>query len=464
MSRTRPSLAHRLRALGIPQALRLARVLVPSALGEAAGRAVDPWVGAARRGERRERRRARTAQRLARAFGDLKGPFAKAGQFAALRIDALPPVARQAFAALQDQAPARPAAEIVACLERELGAPLAERFAAFDPTPLGVASVAQVHRARLPGGEPVVVKVQFPWLAYSLPADLVCLRLLLRGVARRARTPHADRLFREFAASLEEELDFEREARVAEEIARNLAHDTQVRVPRVHRSHSTRRVLTLEHVPALRIDDRAGLARLGVDPVAVLAVLARAWAKQVFVDGLFHADPHPGNLFVVDEPGAAQRPRVLFVDFGLSRRLEPRLRRELRAGLHALIRQDLEAFLAGMERMGMIEAGAGESVRRGVAGMFGRLRLAGPALALSPTQVGMLQEEAKQALERTPGLQLPADLLLYARTVAWLFALGRSLAPELDLMRLILPQLLAFLAEREEGEAAALAPRPGSGC
>src|SRR4030095_11011524 len=191
-------------------------------------------------------------------------------------------------------------------------------------------------------------RVQSPWRAAPLAADRRIARwVLVWGSARRG-SGGADVLFREFGDGLREELDFEHEARVAAEIATNLAGDASVLVPEVIATHSARRVLTVRHHPAVAIDDKNGLARLGVAPRAVLEILARAYCTQVFTDGLFHADPHPGNLFVVDEPGAATRPRLLFVDFGLSRRLDPALRHELRLGIHALLRRDVPAFLDGM--------------------------------------------------------------------------------------------------------------------
>ena len=448
----------RLRRSGIEPALRLLPCALAIALGWLACALRGLFAKPARRAELRAGFEARAAARLAGVLGELKGPFAKAGQFAANRHDLLPASVTAPLAALRDRLPPLPFAQVQAAVEAELGAPLATLFAEFEREPLGAASIAQVHRARLHGGEAVAVKVQYPWLADSLRADLAWAGAALRLFGGGRAAVDRGRLLAEFAAGLREELDFEREARVAGEIARNLAHDPQIVVPGVIASHVSRRVLTMSYTPAVRIDDRAGLARLGVLPRAALEILTRAYAKQVFVDGLFHADPHPGNLFVIDEPTAAARPRLLFVDFGLSRRLDPALRHEMRLGLYALLQRDEAAFLDGMQRMGMIAPGAREGVANAVAAMFQRIAGQGGALAVAGSQVLSLKDEAKRLLQETPGLQLPNDLLLFAKTLSYVFALGQELDPEADLMRLCLPYLLQFAA----GPPAAASRAPGA--
>jgi len=448
---------YRGRALAFVPALRLAGCGAAILAGRLWGALRGLGLPREERAARRAARRRREGERLAAALGDLKGAYAKLGQFAALRYDALTPEVRAAFATLRDAVPPLPFPEVRACVEAELGRSLEQAFQSFEPEPVGAASIAQVHRARLPDGREVAVKVQYPWLRSSLPRDLALLRALLWLLAWRRPGGRAARrrLLDEFARGLAEELDFEREARVAAEIARNLAGDAAVVVPEVVASHSTGRVLTMSYLPAVPILDREGLQRVGAKPAEVLEILARSYARQVFVDGLFHADPHPGNLFVLEEPGPAG-PRVLFVDFGLSRRLDPELRREMRLAIFALLRSDREAFLAGMERLGMVAPGAAPGVRAALDRMFARLRGEGAApLALGADRVLALKDEAKALLEGTAGLQLPNDLLLYARTLSYLFALGAELAPEVDLMKLTVPWLLRFLAERDPAPAAA---------
>ena len=440
-----------LRTSGVWPALRLGLCLLTLAVSAATGALGDRFVPAQRRGPRREARHQRAVWRLAAALGDLKGAFVKVGQFASLRYDVLPAPLRAGLASLRENVPPLPYPLVRATVEAELGAPIKTLFHHFEAVPLGAASVAQVHRAELPDGTQVAVKVRYPWLERSLAADLRLVRWLLRGWCAWTGRPDLARgpLFDEFAAGLREELDFEREAAVASEIAANLAGHAQIVVPRVFASHSSRGVLTMSYQPAVRIGDRAGLARLGAQPAHILEVLARAYAKQVFADGLFHADPHPGNLFVLEEAAAAERPRVLFVDFGLCRRLDPALRRELRQGIYALLQSDLEGFVAGMDRMGMIAPGAEGSVRNAVKRMLERIRSGGGALGVGGSQVLALKDEAKALLQQTEGLRLPNDLLLYAKTLSYLFALGQELDPNTDLMKLSLPYLLQFLAGRD---------------
>ncbi len=464
-----------IRASGAEAALRIAGWLIGEALRHGLGAVADWGRTPASRLTRRQAREARTLAAGVRILGNLKGAFAKAGQFASLRHDLLPARAHSALSSLRDRVPPLPFSQIRWAVERELGAPLEQLFSGFDATPLGAASIAQVHRATLPNGTPVAVKVQYPWIEASVPADLAILRALLAfgAVARRVSKRLSRGLsagaasglgvsgsgvsgldvglvYREFARGLADELDFLREAQIAEEIAANLAADDAIVVPSIYHSHTTRRVLTMSLHPTLRLE-RQELDRAQVDCASVLETLARAYAKQVFVDGLFHADPHSGNLFVIDEPEARTRPRVLFVDFGLSKRLDPALRDNMRRAIYALLQRDTERFVHCMDELGMIAIGAQADVRQAVETMLERIsHESGGAgvLGVGGAQVLGLKDDAKALLQETPGLQLPSDLLLYAKTLSYLFALGDELDPDVDLLKLSTPYLLQFLAQK----------------
>ena len=164
---------------------------------------------------------------------------------------------------------------------------------------------------------------------------------------------------------------------------------------------------------------------------------------------------------MIDEPGAEHAPRVLFLDFGLSKRLTPELAHELRQGILALLRRDLDAFVAGMVRIGAVAEGSEAGVREAVASVFAQLSgEAGGALALSGPRVLSLKDQAKRLLYETPGLSLPNDLLLYAKTLSYLFALAHEIAPGVDPMPLTVPWLLRFLAKREPVAATAQPQQP----
>lgn len=448
---TPPARAHWLRRSGVEPVLRLIAWLLASGLTRAGLELVSLLATPAQRERRLARWRLRAAERAVAALGALRGIWVKAGQFASHRHDVLGREASEALASLRDRVPPLGIEAIRAAVEDELGQPLEGCFRRFDPDPIGAASVAQVHRAELPDGSPVAVKVQYPGLEASLPADLALARVGLHLLVRigRGRGVDPDRLVEEFESGLRDELDFRREARVAEEISANLAGEPGIEVPRCVATHSTGRVLTMEYRPAVPVTDRAALERLGVAPADVVTLVARAYASQVFADGLFHADPHPGNLLVLDEPEASVRPRILFVDFGLSRRLSPELRGALRRGAYALLQRDADAFVTEMDALGMIAPGARAGVRSAVDRMFARIREQGGALAVPGAAVLSLKDEARTLLRDTPGLQLPHDLLLLARTLSSVFALGEEMAPELDLMKVTLPFLLRFLAQKE---------------
>ena len=423
---------------------------------------------------RQLRRRSEALGRLITILGGLRGPFVKLGQFASLRYDVLPADAREALASLHDRVPPLPFEIVRRTVEQELGGPTESYFRRFEPAPIGAASIAQVHRAELKDGTLVAVKVQYPWIAASAAMDLRLIRSGLRlfGLMTGRSVPQEQQLFEEFAAGLSEELDFTHEARSAEQIAENLADDSRILVPAVFHQYSSKRVLTASYYETIPID-RETLAKHGIEVRPVLETLARAYAKMVFVDGLFHADPHPGNLYVVAEPGMTSQPRVLFVDFGLSKHLDPRLRDAMRQGLYALLQRDVDGFVERMQDMDMIAPGARSEVHAAIASMFAEISATagnGPApenaLGLAGSQVLGLKDQAKLLLQDTPGLQLPNDLLLYAKTLSYLFALGDRLAPDVDLLRLSLPYLLRFLAESPRPPASGISDPgedPGGG-
>ena len=257
--------------------------------------------------------------RLRRALEELGTTFIKLGQVLSTRPDIVPPDYEVELARLQDGAPTIATAEVVAAVERSLGRPVAALFASFDPEPIAAASIGQVHAATLPDGSEVVVKVRRPGVVERVRVDLD----LLERVARRrapfgGRTPlRPARPRGEFGATLLAELDYVREGRNAELVATGFAGNPRVHVPSVIWDRTCDAVITEERVRGTKVDDVHALEAAGLDRSAVARDFADAYLSMVFLHGFFHADPHPGNVFV--ESGG----RIGFVDFGMVGSVEP---------------------------------------------------------------------------------------------------------------------------------------------
>ncbi|TPX04555.1 AarF/ABC1/UbiB kinase family protein, partial [Schumannella luteola] len=335
-----------------------------------------------------ERGRAARLQRLARRFHglavELGGLMIKVGQFLSSRLDVLPPEITSELEGLQDEVAAESFERIRAQTEAELGIPLEVAFTAFDPVPIAAASLGQAHRARLSPGvaadvgfEDVVVKVQRPGIEQVVEVDLAALRrvgrwlMRVRLVSSRVDAPG---LVEEFATTSLAEIDYLNEAGNAERFAADFAGDARIRTPAVVWDRTSLRVLTLSDVTAIKITDVAALEAVGIDPAAVAQELARATFQQIFVAGFFHADPHPGNIFVTPGPrGSTDAWRLTFVDFGMMGEISDALRAGLRDFILAVVARDGRALVASLERLGVLLPGADtEELERAMAASFDR--------------------------------------------------------------------------------------------
>jgi predicted unusual protein kinase regulating ubiquinone biosynthesis (AarF/ABC1/UbiB family) len=360
---------------------------------------------------------ARRAARLVAELAALGPTFVKMAQLFAGRTDLLGPVYARALSTLTDQVPMVPVAEVERILMEEYGAAPDALFERFDPVPLAAASLGQVHRARYDGHE-VVVKVLRPGVEHLVAADVRASMRIVRLVERWWPNPHVVGtrvVIEEFSVRVAEEMDFRREAAHAVAIGANFAGSPEIRIPRVFEPMVRQRALVLEYCAGRRVDRLDEWVRDGrVRPERLVRTVMELYARMMLVHGLFHADPHPGNIHVAPDG------RIILLDFGMVVRVPLELRRQLIAGIFAAIRRDADALAESFHALGLVITGADPDVVR---------RLAGTVWAVAGQRntvrerVELLADEVLTELYDWP-IVLPSNLVYFARTAALIEGLG----------------------------------------
>ena len=389
------------------------------------------------------------------------GVMIKVGQFLSSRLDVLPPEVTDELANLQDEVPAEPYEAIQDLAEKELHAPLTQKFEWFDATPLAAASLGQVHRARLrlqdevDGFRNVVVKIQRPSIERIVEVDLAALRRVGHWLMRyRPVREHADvpALLREFSSTVREEIDYLREAENAETFFENFKDDPDVHVPRVVRALTTVRVLTLEDVYAIKITDYAAITAASIDRADVAKKLFDTYLKQVFEDGFVHADPHPGNLFVTPLAAEGQAPRrwqLTFVDFGMTARVPESARAGLREMLIGVGTKDASRVIMAYQRLGMLLPGADlkriEQVEAQVFDRFWGMSMS-ELRRTDPAELRKFAHQYRDLIFSMP-FQVPNNLIMLGRTVAILSGMCTGLDPNFNVWTQMAPYARKLIAQ-----------------
>ena len=377
----------------------------------------------------------------------LGGLLIKLGQFLSARADILPPEALAELTQLQDEVPAEPFAAIELAIEHDLHAPLSTIFAWIDPAPAGSASLGQVHHGYLLDGREVAIKVQRPGIEAIVRADLGAIRFVLEVVRRFV--PAADSLidlralYREFSRTVYEELDYQREGRNAERFARLFAEQPDIRVPKVIWDYTQRHVLMLEWMDGIKVSDVAALDAARVDRSAVAKVLIDSYLKQVLQVGYFHADPHPGNIFVQPTPDGFI---LIYLDFGMMGSITTPMKRAMRDVLVGAVQLDATQIVRGVDALGFL----GESTdRRAVEqalslllDRFGRLPF-GELREIDQTEVLMELE----TLLYGQAFRLPAQFAFLGRAVGMLVGVATTLAPNFNALDSAAPYARQILGE-----------------
>lgn len=368
-----------------------------------------------------------TPERLREAFEELGPTFVKLGQLLSTRPDLLPESFLEEFTKLQDNVNPLPFETVQATVEKELGRKIGDVFAHFNPQPLAAASIGQVHEAKLHSGQSVVVKVQRPEIEKVIESDVSILAFLaglLEKYIPETRIIGPKTVVDEFFKTLSFELDFRVEANNTMKIAENLASIPEIVVPKIFREFSAKRVLTLERLEGLRVNDLRALDAAGIDRKAIVKLGARAFFKTVMVDGVFHGDLHGGNLFVL--PGN----RLGIIDFGIVGRLSEKSRDRLASMVMSLLTEDYENLCYQYAELGA----AGPSVdfdaftrevRNTISPYMG--------LSLGEINAGKVLIEATKIATRF-NIKVPGDWMLVFKAILTIEGMGRTLDPDFDLL------------------------------
>ncbi len=423
-----------------------------------------PRIGLARIADRtRSRRTRRIAQRFRVLAVEMGGLMIKVGQFMSSRLDVLPPEITAELEGLQDEVPPVAFPAIRALAEEEMGVPLDRVFASFDETPVAAASLGQAHRARLlpqdaeeVGFDDVVVKVQRPGIGPIVAVDLAALHRIggwlsrVRLVSDRVDAPQ---LVEEFARTSLEEIDYLHEAESAERFEANFTGDDRVGTPAVVWERTTRRVLTLEDVTAIKITDTDALRAAGIDPAQVAPVFASLLFDQLFDHGFFHADPHPGNIFVTPTVGAPDGRgwRLTFIDFGMMGAVPTTLRAGFRKVLIAVASRDGTGLVDAMGDVGVLLPSADTAeLERAMTQLFARFGGMGfgELREVDPREFHDFALQFGDVVRSLP-FQLPENFLLIVRALSLVSGVCTALDSEFNVWDSVEPYAAQLL--RDEG-------------
>ncbi|HEX6164850.1 MAG TPA: AarF/UbiB family protein [Vicinamibacterales bacterium] len=391
---------------------------------------------------------ANKAERFRLALEALGPTFIKFGQALSIRTDLLPADVITELTRLQDDVAPLPEGTSERVIGEAFGQPLSTLFASFDGVPLAAASIAQVHAATLPNGETVAVKVRRPGIEKTIEADLAVLADLARLAERYipdATLYSLTALVDEFARTIRRELDLAREGRLVERVASQFSDDPRLRFPRIHWPLTRREVLTMEYLDGVKVSAVGTASAPDLDPVAVAKAGADFVFRQILVHGLFHADPHPGNILVL--PGNV----VAFVDFGIVGRVNRSMRDRLARVVLAIGRQDAERLAVIVNEIttplrpvdiNLLTADVAEMLDLYASVPLGELSLRDVFRSITDTM----------ARHR---LRLPTDVMLLIKAVSTIESVGCRLDPTFRVVEYATPHVEAMLAAKRRPRALA---------
>lgn len=402
------------------------------------------------------------AKRVYETILKLQGLFIKVGQALSIMANFLPEAFRAELEGLQDQVPPRPFEEIASRIEEELGSSTSELFARFQRVPIASASLGQVHEAETLDGRRVAVKVQHLDIDEIVRLDLKTIRRIMAIVQWFVPVQGLDAYYHQIKEMLGRELDFTLEADNIERISKHFEKDPRVVFPTPLREYSTSRVITTTFVEGRKLSDLAGLEAMGIDKKELASRLVRVYCQMIFVDGVYHADPHPGNI-LVDKDG-----NLVLLDFGAVAELSPQMREGIPEFLEGVLRRDTERLIRALRKMGFLSRTSDEAVSEKIIEYFHRRFQ--EEVKLESFNLKDIKIDPQRGFENLLDLRkmnvglkelsgafhIPRDWVLLERTILLVYGSCALLDPELNPMAIIQPYLQDFVLGNRDWQKVAM--------
>jgi ubiquinone biosynthesis protein len=373
------------------------------------------------------------------ALEELGTTFIKVGQILSTRSDVLPSDYSQELSKLQNCLLPLPMDIIEKVISDELGRPAKEIFKSFDPDPVGVASIGQAHAAVLQDGTEVVVKIRKPGVVERVTEDMDILRQLANNSAQKGvyfYQYNLVTLVEEIADTMKAELDYVKEGHSAEHFAKFFQEDPTIHIPKIYWQYTTSRVIVLERIKGVGILDLPALDKAGFDRQQLAKRSVNIWLKMVFEDGMFHADPHPGNLFVEADG------RLGLIDFGMVGQVDDEVRDHLASAIKAILDRDVDLLVDSITDLGAVAPDSSrENLRADLKHIMGHYSTGEEFHVVS--NVGELL-----AAVRRNRVQLPANTFLLLKTLSMAQSIGRGLSPDFDFFKEVLPYIESTFKKR----------------
>jgi predicted unusual protein kinase regulating ubiquinone biosynthesis (AarF/ABC1/UbiB family) len=386
----------------------------------------------------------RLARWLVRKLLELGPTFIKIGQSLSTRADLIPLEYIEELTQLQDRVPPFSSQEAIALIESELGHSVSELFLEFEAEPLASASLGQVHRATLLTGEKVVVKVQRSGLEKLFNLDFECLHQLVRIASRympQLRKYELESIYQEFFQLLYQEIDYIHEGKNADRFRENFSQYSRVLVPKVYWHYTTKKILTLEYLPGIKINDRQALIERGIDTDEIIQIGICSYLKQLLEDGFFQSDPHPGNMAV------SERGEIIFYDFGTMAEVKSLAKDEMIKTFFAVLKKDGEQVLNSLIYMGLIEPrGDLIPVKRLITFLLDKFRE-------KPIDIRAFEEISSEVylmFEQQP-FRLPAQMTFIIKSLTTLDGIARALDPQYNLIAASQPFVKSITRSQPQG-------------